>query len=419
MKQFTFFRCDWKDLFMGVQYLFVASGATILVPILTGIPVSACLFAAGLGTLLFHGVTRGKVPVLLSSSFAFIAPVVAVSEMYGQVYAFGGIFAAGLLYLIFAAVIYFAGIERVLRFFPPVITSTMVILIGLILAPVAISSASAHWPLAILTLATGVAIKGYYEKSLLGAFSVIIAIVAGAVISVPWGLFDLSGVASAGLFSLPDFTLPRFSFAAVSIIAPVAVVTFLEHFADISAVGNVVEKDFLEDPGIHRTLTGDGIATAVSGLFGGCPNTTYSENIGALEMTGVKNPVTLRITAVLLIILAFFPGLAYLVHGIPGAVVGGISILLFGMIAASGIKGLASDKVDFKEFKNMIIIATMLVIGAGGTVIEILGIQFSALSIAAVTGIIINIFFDRLKSIKKGNSSVTGGKNNLTQEVKN
>ncbi|UNC92332.1 uracil-xanthine permease family protein [Candidatus Contubernalis alkaliaceticus] len=401
MTPFSFFRFDWKDLIMGMQYLFVASGATILVPILTGIPVSACLFAAGIGTLLFHAITKGKVPVLLSSSFAFIAPVITVSEMYGLPYAFGGIVAAGLLYLPLAGIIYVAGIEKVLRFFPAVITSTMVILIGLILAPVAINNASTHWPVAILTLITCVVIKGFFEKNLFGSLSVIIAIITGTIISIPFGLLDISAASSSGFIELPVFTIPRFSFAAISIIAPVAIVTFLEHFADISAVSKVVEEDFLKDPGIHRTLMGDGVATAISGLFGGCPNTTYSENIGALEMTGVKKPGTLRITAVLLFLLAFFPTFAYLIHAIPKAVVGGISILLFGMIASSGIKGLVSDKVNFKDFKNMIIVATMLIIGVGGTVIDIFGIQFSSLAIAAVTGIILNLFFDLNDWVKR------------------
>lgn len=385
---------DWKDLLMGLQYLFVASGATILVPILTGIPVSACLFSAGVGTLIFHFVTKRKVPILLSSSFAFIAPIIAVSESFGQSYAFGAIFLAGLAYLLFALIIYFVGIERVLKLFPTTVTATMVILIGLILAPVAINGASSNWLIALTTLAIGIFVKVFWEKRLLGSLSVILAIIGGTVVAAIGGLVDFS--TQVAFVSLPDFTLPQFSWGAISIIVPISIVTFLEHFADVSAVSKVVDQDFLEDPGVHRTLMGDGIATALAGLIGGCPNTTYSENIGALEMTGVKKSVTLRITAVLLIVLAFFPGLAMMIHSIPGAVVGGISILLFGMIASNGVRSLS--KVDFSDFKNMIIVSAMLIIGVGGTVIDIFGVQFSSLAVAALMGVILNLAFN-FKSI--------------------
>lgn len=389
---------DWKDLLMGLQYLFVASGATILVPILTGIPVSACLFSAGVGTLIFHFVTKKKVPILLSSSFAFIAPIIAVSETFGSSYAFGAIFLAGLVYLLFALIIYLVGIERVIKLFPTTVTATMVILIGLILAPIAIDGASSNWLIALITFAIGVFVKVFWEKQLLGSLSVILAIIGGTIIAAIGGLVDFS--TQVAFVSLPDFTLPQFSWGAISIIVPIAIVTFLEHFADISAVSKVVDQDFLEDPGVHRTLIGDGIATAFAGLIGGCPNTTYSENIGALEMTGVKKPVTLRITAVLLIILAFFPGLAMMIHSIPGAVIGGISILLFGMIASNGVKSLS--KVDFADFKNMIIVASMLIVGVGGTVIDIIGVQFSSLAVAAALGVVLNLAFNFKSIFNKG-----------------
>ncbi|MFW5889491.1 MAG: uracil-xanthine permease family protein [Bacillota bacterium] len=383
---------------MGLQYLFVASGATILVPILTGIPVSACLFSAGVGTLIFHFVTKRKVPILLSSSFAFIAPIIAVSETFGSSYAFGAIFLAGLVYLLFALIIYLVGIERVIKLFPTTVTATMVILIGLILAPVAIDGASSNWLIALITFAIGVFVKVFWEKQLLGSLSVILAIIGGTIIAAIGGLVDFS--TQVAFVSLPDFTLPQFSWGAISIIVPIAIVTFLEHFADISAVSKVVDQDFLEDPGVHRTLIGDGIATAFAGLIGGCPNTTYSENIGALEMTGVKKPVTLRITAVLLIILAFFPGLAMMIHSIPGAVIGGISILLFGMIASNGVRSLS--KVDFADFKNMIIVASMLIVGVGGTVIDIIGVQFSSLAVAAALGVVLNLAFNFKSIFNKG-----------------
>lgn len=391
----SMFQFNITDLLMGLQYLFVAAGATILVPILTGIPVSAAFLSAGLGTLIFHFVTKGKVPVLLSSSFAFIAPIIAVSEAYGASYAFGGIFVAGIIYLVLATIIYFVGIEKVLKLFPTVVTSTMVILIGLILAPVAIDGASSNWIVALITLGVGIAVKSIHEKNIFGSFSVILAIIIGTIVAIPFGLIDFSAASNVSFFGMPDITMPQFSLAAITIIAPIAIVTFLEHFADISAVSKVVEEDFLEDPGVHKTLLGDGIATSLAGLLGGVPNTTYSENIGALEMTGVKKPVTLRITAILLVLLSCFPMLALGINAIPGAVVGGISILLFGMIASNGIKSLISDKVDMSDYKNMIIVSSMLVVGVGGTVIELGPVQFSSLALAALIGIVLNLFFNR------------------------
>lgn len=389
-------KSDWaRDIIMGIQYLFVAAGATILVPILTGIPASVCLFTAGMGTLLFHLITKGKLPVLLSSSFAFIAPIVAVTELYGQQYAFGGMVIAGLAYLLFSLIIYFVGLEKVTALFPPAVSSTMVILIGLILAPVAIYNASVNWPIAFFTLFAGLLVKAKFDKSMFGSLSILTAIIVGTIVSSLFGFVDTSGVAQASFFGMPDFALPLFSASSILIIAPVAIVTFLEHFADISAVGKIVGKDYLKDPGVHRTLIGDGVATGIAGLLGGCPNTTYSENIGALELTGVKKPRTLQITAVLLILLSFFPKLTQAIHTIPAPVIGGISILLFGMIASSGIKSLVSDKVDFSGYKNMVIVSTMLVIGVGGAIIEILGVQFSSLAVAAVVGVLLNFLLTK------------------------
>lgn len=390
-----------KDLLMALQYLFVAAGATILVPILTGIPVSVCLFSAGVGTLIFHWITKGKIPVLLSSSFAFIAPIAVVSQMYGLQYAFGGIVIAGLVYLIFSLIIKLVGLEIIQKIFPTTITSTMVILIGIILAPVAIGNASQNWILALITLAVGVTIKIIWDKNFIGSLTIILAIAIGYVISLFTGLVDLSGVSSASFIGLPEFSLPLFNMTAISIIAPISIVTFLEHFADISAVSKVVEKDFLKDPGVDRTLVGDGIATSIAGLIGGCPNTTYSENIGALEITGVKKPIILRFTAIFLILLSFFPKFTMMIHSIPAPVIGGISILLFGLISSNGVKGLVQDSVDLRNFKNSFIIATMLVIGAGGTIIGIGNVQFSSLAVAALVGIILNLAFNWKKIIDK------------------
>jgi uracil permease len=223
---------------------------------------------------------------------------------------------------------------------------------------------------------------------------VIGAIVIGTLVSALFGLIDFSSVASASIVGLPDLQFPAFSFSAISIIAPVAIVTFLEHFADVSAVGKVVEKDFLKNPGVHKTLIGDGIATAIAGMIGGCANTTYSENIGALEITGVKKPRVLQYTAIMLILLAFLPKLAFLLHSVPTPVIGGISILLFGLISANGIKSLVQEKTDMKNHKNLFIVASMLVVGAGGTVIEFGSVEFSSLAVAALLGVVLNVGFN-------------------------
>ncbi len=389
------------DFLMGLQYLFVAAGATILVPLITGLPVSVCLFTAGVGTLIFHLVTKGKVPVLLSSSFAFIAPIMLVKQLYGIQAAFGGIIVAGLLYIALAVLIYFVGIKIIKKIFPPVITATMVILIGIILAPVAIANASAGWLIAFITLAAGVFFKLFFKEKFISSMSVIVAIIVGTLVALIFGQFDLTALSGKAFIALPEFMLPVFSWKAILIIAPIAFVTFLEHFADVSAVSKVVEKDFIADPGIHRTLIGDGIATAFAGLVGGVPNTTYSENIGALEMTGVKKPSVLRITAVMLIVFSLLPMLTSFLQSIPIAVIGGISILLFGLISANGIKSLAVEKIDFKDFRNLVIISAMLIIGTGGTLISFGNLTFSSLALAALVGVLLNLGMNFKTIIKK------------------
>lgn len=396
---------DFKlsDIVIGLQYLFVAAGATILVPLLTGIPVSIVLFTAGVGTLIFHAITGGKVPVLLSSSFAFIPALLSVSEGWGNEYAYGGVVAAGVIYAIISGLLYMVGIERIKLFFPTTVTSTMVILIGIILAPVAISNASQGWSIAILTFAVGAFIRFYFSKNLIGSLSVLIAIATGYIASVLLGVVDIGVLTVDKVVSLPAFTIPKFSLPAILLIAPIAVVTFLEHFADVSAVSKVVEKDFLKDPGVHKTLLGDGVATSIAGLLGSCPNTTYSENIGALEMTGVKKPVTLQIAAISFIIVSFIPFLTNFLETIPAPVVGGISILLFGFISVSGLKGLIKEKADLDNFGNMVVVASMLIIGIGtnSNSIEIAGLQFSGLALAALTGIILNFIFNAVDIIRK------------------
>lgn len=397
-----------KNVVMGLQHTFVMFGATVLVPIITGLDVGVTLFAAGVGTWIFHLVTGFKVPVFLGSSFAFIPGIVAVGASQGLPYALGGIVIAGLLYVVVAAIFKFVSYENLHKILPPHVTGPMIILIGLILAPVAVQNANGTfseaivkaigvngcWAIALFTFAVGIFVKIGLPKmgmKFLGNLPVLLALIAGYALSVIIGIVDFSAVRDAAWIGLPKFTLPKFSVEAITVMVPIAIVTMVEHFGDVLAIGNVVGKDFIKDPGVHRTLIGDGIATSVAGLIGGPANTTYSENTGAVALTGVKNPVVMRIAAIFAIVLAMIPKFTALIGTIPGPVIGGISILLFGMISSIGIKNMVDAKVNLSNPKLLIITATMLVLGLGGATFAFGAIKLSGLGLAAIFGIILNL----------------------------
>lgn len=409
-----------KNLVLGFQHTFVMFGATVLVPLITGLDVGVTLFAAGIGTLLFHILTKFQVPVFLGSSFAFIPGIIAVSTAQGGSLpeALGGIAIAGLLYVLVALLFRFIDVRILHKILPPFVTGPIIILIGLILAPVAISNASGTysesivkaigvngcWLIAIFTFATAVFIKVFFEKigqKFVSMLPVLIALISGYLLSIILGLVDFTLVNNSAWFGIPKFSLPIFTSRSISIIVPIAIVTIVEHFGDILAIGNVVGKDFIKEPGIHRTLLGDGLATTLSAMIGGPANTTYSENTGAVALTGNFNPIIMRIAAVCAIVLSFVPKFTAIISTIPGPVIGGISILLFGMISSIGIKNMVDHKVDFTNAKILIISAAMLVLGLGGAKFVFGSFQLEGLGLAAIIGVLLNLILNFSDIVKK------------------
>lgn len=377
-------------LVLGLQHAFTMFGATVLVPILTGFSVSVALFTAGLGTLWFHLVTNRKVPIFLGSSFAFIAPVTLVVQEKGIPAAQGGIIVAGLLYCIMAALMYFLGPKFMESLLPPIVTGPIIMVIGLNLAPTAIQSASENWLIAIAVLLV-VAYVNLYVKGFLRMLPVISGIIVGYILCLFANIVDFTPIREAAWFAVPDFSWPVFDMAAIGLIAPVAIASMVEHVGDVISVGATVEQDFVKDPGLSRTLVGDGIATSLAGLLGGPANTTYSENTGVLALTRVWKPEVMRVAAVVAICLSFVQKLGAAIRTIPAPVIGGISIVLFGMIASVGVRTVVENKIDFTQPRNLFISSVILVVGIGGAVINFGGgLQIGGMGLAAILGIILN-----------------------------
>ncbi len=400
-----------KEFLLGFQHLFAMFGATILVPALTGLNPLVALFSAGVGTIIFHFITKGKVPVFLGSSFAFIGAVAKTTGMGsdagvtvdGIAKAGGGIICAGAVYLIFSIITYFVGTEKVKKLFPPVVTGPIIIVIGTSLAYTAINSASSNWLVAVITLVS-IIIVMLFTHGFFKLVPILIGIVVGYGVSMVMGLVDFSVVLSADWTSFGEITrgnffiLPTFDLTAITLIAPIAIVTFVEHMGDITTNGTVVGKNFFDDPGLHRTLAGDGIATMFAGFLGAPANTTYSENTGVLAVTKNYNPVTLEIAAVFAILLSLFGKFGAILQTIPTAVMGGVSIILFGIIASTGLRTLAEAKLDFAHSRNLVIIALILSLGIGiSTVggIPVGNVTLSGLFVAAVVGIVTNLILPK------------------------
>jgi len=413
-----------QNTVMGFQHMFVMFGATVLVPILTGLNISVALFASGVGTLIFHLVTQRKVPVYLGSSFAFIPAIIAISTAQGGSLsqACGGIVIAGLMYIVVAIIFRFIAFETIYRILPPHVTGPMIILIGLILAPVAVSNANGSnspalvnavgvagcWGIAAATLAMGIFIKIGLQRlgfRFLSTLPVLFALAAGYLLSLALGIVNVDLIRQAQWIGLPAFSLPEFNLRAISIAVPIAIVTMVEHFGDILAIGNVVGKDFIKDPGIHRTLIGDGLATSVSALLGGPANTTYSENTGAVALTGNYNPIVMRIAAGFAILLSMVSKFGAVITAIPVPVVGGISILLFGMIASVGIKTMVDHHVDLQNPKILIVTSAMLVLGLGGAEFTLGPVRLCGLGLAAIIGIILNLLLGAETKAKPGDKN--------------
>lgn len=384
-----------KDILLAVQHLISAFGATTLVPLLTGFSVPVALFTAGLGTLLFHIITKFKVPIFLGSSFAFIPVIILVAQLTGSLqYAQGGIVVAGLLYVLFSFIVAKVGVAKISSIFVPHIVGTMIFIVGITLIPVAIDMAMANLPIAGLVFATAIAIQllgvGFIKQ-----LSIVVAISVGYFIASLVGLVDISGVVAANWIAIPSFTLPKFDLNSITIIAPVVLAVFMEHIGDITANQTITGENYLEDPGLNRTLMGDGVATLVAGLLGGPANTTYSENTGVLALTKNYNPRILRIAAIFAILISFLGKLAAVFATIPVSVLGGISLVLFGMIAMIGVKTLIQDKVWGDPIK-LATIGLMLLVGLGKqwNLTEV--ISLSSMSVAAIVGISFNIMASKV-----------------------
>ena len=418
-----------KMLILGIQHMFAMFGATILVPILvagyfsaacgepitSGLTVAVTLFCAGVGTLIFHVCSKFEVPAFLGSSFAFLGGFYTVANlntgMYAGMsandkvaYACGGIVIAGLLYLVVAVIFKLVGVNRVMRFLPPVVTGPIIICIGLSLAPSAISNASTNWLLAVVALAV-IIIFNIWGR---GMFK-IIPILMGVLISYGFALIlnacgvtnpdgsaiiDFTSVAAANWVGIPKFQLCKFDITAILVMAPIAIATMMEHVGDMSAI-SATGKNFIEEPGLHRTIMGDGLATAFAGVIGGPANTTYGENTGVLELSKVYDPRVIRIAAVFAIVLSFIPKFSSIISTMPTAIIGGVSFMLYGMISAIGVRNVVENRVDLTKSRNLIIAGVIFVCGLGfssGLTFTIGGtsITLTALAVAAIAGILLN-----------------------------
>ncbi|SKA02547.1 uracil-xanthine permease family protein [Selenihalanaerobacter shriftii] len=386
-----------RKVILGIQHMFAMFGATVLVPNLTGLNPSVALFTSAVGTIIFHVITKGQVPAYLGSSFAFIAPIIAAKEAFGIPGAMIGSLTAGLIYILMSGVIRTIGTDFIEKYLPPVVVGPVIMTIGLGLAPTAKDMASAHLPTAIFTLAVTIVIS-IFAKGLLKVIPILIGIISGYIFAFYFGIVDLAPVQEAAWLAMPNFSLPSVSefsasLPAVLIIAPIAIVTMVEHLGDVLALGSTVDREFIEEPGLHRTLLGDGVATAFAALLGGPPNTTYGENIGVLAITKVHNPVVIEFAAVFVLGMSFIQKVGALIRTIPPAVMGGIVILLFGMIAAIGLRTLIENQVDLSNNRNLVIVSTILVIGISGLAFNIPGldVELAGMGLAAIVGIILNI----------------------------
>ncbi|MBR3937473.1 MAG: uracil-xanthine permease [Bacteroidaceae bacterium] len=402
-----------KMFVLGCQHMFAMFGATVLVPLLTGLSVSATLLFAGIGTLIFHLITKMKVPAFLGSSFAFLGGYAAVKEFgvglgmtegVALTYACVGVFCAGLLYFVLAALFKFYGVRRTMRFFPPVVTGPIIISIGLILSSSAINNCQSNWWIALLAIVI-IVICNIFGKGMIKIIPIILGVIGSYIVAACFGQVDFSAVKDAAWFGMPfawentAFAVlkdPDWSFVWTAIIAivPIAFATMIEHIGDVCAISSTCNRNYIADPGLHRTLMGDGAATALAALFGAPANTTYGENTGVLNLTKVFDPKVVRIAACLAIVFSFCPKFAQIIYAMPVATVGGVSLVLYGMISAVGVRNLVENKVDFTNNRNVLIAALILVLAIGinfgpGS-ISFGKISLSGLAVAALVGIILN-----------------------------
>ena len=383
---------------VGVQFLFVAFGATVLVPLLVGMDPSVALFTAGIGTLIFHMVTKGKVPIFLGSSFAFIAPIIKATELYGLPGTLSGLIAVGAVYGIMSALVKSRGVGFIARLFPPVVVGPVIMLIGLSLASTGVNMAKEIWLLAILALITTV-IVSLFGKGLLRLIPIFSGIVVGYVAAIIMGLIDFQPVVDAVWFAMPAFVRPEFSWEAVIFMLPVAIAPVIEHIGDVYAINEVAGKDFVMDPGLHRTMLGDGLACAAAALIGGPPVTTYSEVTGAISLTKIADPAVIRIAAVVGILFSVLGKVSAILKSIPSAVLGGIMLLLFGTIASVGINSLVKNKIDMGDTRNLVIVSLILTLGIGGAELTFGNFTIGGIGLAALVGVILNLVIPNGKKV--------------------
>ena len=399
---------------LGLQHLFAMFGATVLVPVITGLSVSSTLLFAGIGTLIFHLCTKGKVPAFLGSSFAFLGGYAAVTQMgmakglalsESLPYACIGVFCAGLMYFVLSGLFAAFGTRKVMRFFPPVVTGPIIIAIGLILSGSAIQNCSQNWPIALVAIAV-IVIANIWGKGMVKIVPILLGVLASYIVAIVFGKVDFSTVRDAAWIGLPFkwedtaiavFKSPDWGLIVASIIAilPISLATMVEHIGDMCAISSTTDRNYLEDPGLHRTLMGDGLATAIASLFGAPANTTYGENTGVLNITRVFDPRVIRLAAIFSILLAFCPKFAALIGAMPAATIGGVSLILYGMISAVGVRNIVENRVDFTRSRNVIIAALILVLAVGikygaNDAVRIGFTSLSGLAVAAVVGILFN-----------------------------
>ena len=384
---------------VGVQFLFVAFGSTVLVPLLVGLDPSVALFTAGIGTLIFHLVTKGKVPIFLGSSFAFIAPIIKATELYGLPGTLCGLAAVGAVYGIMSTLVRFRGVGFIARLFPPVVVGPVIMLIGLSLAGTGVNMAKENWLLAIIALLTTIVVS-LFGKGLLRLIPIFFGIVVGYIAAAIMGLVDFQSVVDAPWLALPAFVRPEFCWEAIIFMVPVAIAPVIEHIGDVYAINEVAGKDFVKDPGLHRTMMGDGLACIAASLIGGPPVTTYSEVTGAISLTKVTDPSVIRIAAFVGILFSVLGKISAILKTIPSSVLGGIMLLLFGTIASVGVSSLVKNKVDLGNTRNLIIASLILTLGIGGAEMTFGSITIGGIGLAALVGVILNLVIPKDKAQK-------------------
>ena len=382
---------------VGAQFLFVAFGATVLVPLLVGLDPSVALLTAGIGTLIFHAVTKGKVPIFLGSSFAFIAPIIKATELFGLPGTLSGLVAVGAVYGIMSLLVRLRGVGFIARLFPPVVVGPVIMLIGLSLAGTGVNMAKSNWTLAIISLLTTV-IVSLFGKGLLRLIPIFAGIVVGYIAATIFGIIDFQPILDASWFALPAFVRPELCWEAIIFMAPVAIAPVIEHIGDVYAINEVTGKDFVKDPGLHRTMLGDGLACIAASFIGGPPVTTYSEVTGAISLTKIADPVVIRIAAIFGILFSVLGKVSALLKTIPEAVLGGIMLLLFGTIASVGINSLVKNKVDLGNTRNLVIASLILTLGIGGAEMTCGSITIGGIGLSALVGVILNLILPKGKA---------------------